>query len=190
MKAIACVIMGILLNTPISTSATHSARSMIVTQTSKHQRKIVSVETINVQSPVGTVPRLPFQVWVTYTDGTSEYRQTKWGNAVLATEQEQAKYPIGKEYQINGVVTGDNCTANGYPIVANIKVVEGTYATPSNKPIAEPLPLNKVTLNGNNRLTSNRELAIQTILSWDVSQQIYNYRDTYGLSTEGYTMSF
>ena len=187
MKTIACGVMSLLLAAPLSASTTES--NLVVAQATQSLRKIVSVETINVQSPVGTVPRLPFQVWVTYSDGTSEYRQTKWGNAALAAEQEQAKYPVGKEYQINGVITGDNTTANGYPIVANIKVVEGTYTTPSNQTVAEPLPLNKVTLNGDNRLTSNRELAIQTILSWDVSQQIYNYRDTYGLPTEGYTVA-
>ena len=125
MKTIACGVMSLLLAAPLSASTTES--NLVVAQATQSLRKIVSVETINVQSPVGTVPRLPFQVWVTYSDGTSEYRQTKWGNAALAAEQEQAKYPVGKEYQINGVITSDNTTANGYPIVANIKVVEGTY---------------------------------------------------------------
>ena len=37
--------------------------------------------------------------------------------------------------------------------------------------------------------TINRDLAIREILSWDITQQLYNYRDTYGLPTKGYTMS-
>lgn len=153
------------------------------------KKSIVSVEAVNVESPVGTVPRLPFQVWVTYSDGTSEYRQVRWSNSALAVEKEQADKvlnPVGKCYTISGFVIGDNTTANGYPVVANVKVVSEPYNVPSNKTVAEPLPLNKVSINGNNRLTSNRELDIEAILSWDVSQQLYNYRDTYGLSTEGY----
>ena len=51
---------------------------------------------------------------------------------------------------------------------------------------AQPLPLSDVVIKGDNRLTNNRDLAIKTILSWDVEQQLYNYRDTYGLPTEGY----
>jgi hypothetical protein len=48
---------------------------------------------------VGTVPRLPYQVWVTYSDGKSEYRQTRWSNSHLPPEQAQAdrrKNPVGK----------------------------------------------------------------------------------------------
>ena len=132
-----CGLMGLMLSAPLHSIAADFANGIETTAQAK--RTIASVAAINVESPVGTVPRLPFQVWVTYSDGTSEFRQTKWSNAPLATEQEQAKYPVGKEYQINGVITGDNTTANGFPIVANVKVVEGTYTTPSNKPVAEPL---------------------------------------------------
>lgn len=155
-------------------------------------RSIHKVEPIVVESPVGTVPRLPFQVWVTYSDGKSEYRQTRWSNSARTVEEEQANpdlYPAGREYTINGFITGDNTTANGFPITAQIKVVAQKYATPSNQPVAETVPLDQVTVTGDNRLTSNRELALREIISWDVSQQLYNYRDTYGLPTEGYTVS-
>ena len=153
------------------------------------ERTISSVETISVNTPVGTVPRLPYQLLVTYSDGTQAYRQIRWSNAALATEQEQASYPVGKTYTVEGYITGDDTTPNGFPITAEVSVSEEAYTVPSSTPIAEPLPLNKVHLTGNNRLTSNRDLAIREILSWDVSQQLYNYRDTYGLSTEGYTVS-
>ena len=142
--------------------------------------------------PVGTVPRLPYQVWVTYSDGKSEYRQTRWSNSALATELEQAdpeKNPVGHEYAVKGFIIGDNTTQYGYPVTATVKVVDETYATPSHIPVANPVPLDKVVIDGDNRLTSNRDLAILQILSWDVSQQLYNYRDTYGLSTEGYTIA-
>ena len=165
--------------------------SVVCAQSTK-ARTILYTHQVYVESPVGTVPRLPYQVWVTYTDSTAEYRQVRWSNASLATEQvmaDESLYPIGKEYTIDGFIIGDNTTAEGYPIKAQIKVCRQTYATPSNIPIAEPMPLDQVTIEGNNRLTSNRNLAIQAILSWDVSQQLYNYRDTYGLSTEGYTRS-
>ena len=155
-------------------------------------RTIVSVEPINVKCPVGTVPRLPYQVWVSYSDGKSEYRQTRWSNSALATEQAQANpaiNPVGKEYTVNGFITGDNTTPNGFPITASVKVVAEQYATPSNVPVAQTVPLNKVTINGDNRLTSNRDRAIVEIASWDVAQQLYNYRDTYGLSTDGYPIA-
>ena len=156
------------------------------------ERLIKTVETVNVESPVGTVPRLPYQLWVTYTDGYKEWRQVKWDNSLLSTEQQEANaelYPVGKEYTINGYIIGDNTTDNGYPLKANIKVVEGTYQTPANRFKAEPLPLGDVEITGDNRLTNNRDLDIRTILSWDVSQQLYNYRDTYCLPTDGYKVA-
>jgi len=155
-------------------------------------RTIVKVDPININCPVGTVPRLPYLIWVTYSDGKSEYRQTKWSNAALATEQAQANpklYSVGHEYIVNGFITGDISTPNGFPIMANIKVITDPYTTPSNIPVAKPVPLNKVTINGDNRLTSNRDRAIQHIVCLDVAQQLYNYRDTYGLNTEGYPVS-
>ena len=33
-------------------------------------RKIVSVEDVQVESPVGTVPRLPYQLWVTIRESS------------------------------------------------------------------------------------------------------------------------
>lgn len=155
-------------------------------------RSIAQVESIHVDCPAGTAPRLPYQVWVTYSDGKSEYRQTRWSNFARSVEEEQANpeiYPTGREYTISGFIIGDNTTANGFPITAHVKVVSIAYTVPSNIPVAEPVPLDKVTITGDNRLTSNREMAIREIISWDVSQQLYNYRDTYGLPTEGYTVS-
>lgn len=187
-----CMLMASPVNAAPSANVSNHVLAASVSAPESGTRKIVKVEAINVESPVGTVPRLPFQVWVTYSDGTSEFRQTKWDNAALATEKEQANaelYPVGKTYKITGNIIGDNTTANGFPIEASIKVVAGTYNVPSNKTVAEPLPLKDVTVDGDNRLTSNRNLDIKAILSWDVSQQLYNYRDTYGMSTEGYKTS-
>lgn len=155
-------------------------------------KTITQVEDIQIKCPVGTAPRLPFLVWVTYSDGTAEYRQTRWTNSGLTSEQAEANEsinPVGHEYNIKGFIIGDNTTPNGYPITAKIQVVAGSYKTPGPIPVAEPFPLNKVTINGENRLTSNRELALKEICSWDVKQQLYNYRDTYGLSTEGYPVA-
>ncbi len=155
-------------------------------------RSISKVEPIKVDCPIGTVPKLPYQVWVTYSDGKSEFRQTRWSNSTLAAELEQSdseKYPVGKKYTIKGYIIGDNTTENGYPIEAEVSVVATEMKVPSSTPVAEPLPLNQVLIEGENRLTSNRELAIREIISWDVSQQLYNYRDTYGLSTDGYKVA-
>lgn len=141
--------------------------------------------------PVGTVPRLPNLVWVTYSDGYSEYRQVRWANAPLADEQAEAdaqKHPAGSQYEIGGFVIGDETTDNGYPVKAQIKVVAEGYQAPE-KEVAHTFSLADVSIDGDNRLTHNRDEALREICSWDVTQQLYNYRDTYGLSTEGYTKS-
>lgn len=154
-------------------------------------RTISKVEAISVDCPVGTVPRLPNLVWVTYSDGYSEYRQVRWANAPLADEQAEAdaqKHPAGSQYEIGGFVIGDETTDNGYPVKAQIKVVDEGYQTPG-KEVAHTFSLADVSIDGDNRLTHNRDEAIREICSWDVTQQLYNYRDTYGLSTEGYTKS-
>ena len=155
-------------------------------------RSIRQVENVEVNTPVGTAPRLPYQLWVTYTDGKAEYRQVRWLNSGLNTENDEAKaqnHPVGSQYTVRGFILGDNTTSNGFPVVAKVSVVGEKWDVPSNRPVAEPLPLNKVKVTGDNRLTWNRDLDIDHLLSLDVSQQLYNYRDTYGLPTDGYTVS-
>lgn len=154
-------------------------------------RTISKVDAISVDCPVGTVPRLPNLLWVTYSDGYSEYRQVRWANSPLADEQAEAdaqKHPAGSQYEIGGFVIGDETTDNGYPVKAQVKVLTGGYQTPE-KEVAHTFSLADVSIDGDNRLTHNRDEAIREICSWDVTQQLYNYRDTYGLSTEGYTKS-
>lgn len=154
-------------------------------------RTISKVSVVTVDCPEGTAPRLPNLVWVTYSDGYSEYRQVRWANAPLAEEQAEAdahKHPAGSQYEIGGFVIGDETTDNGYPVKAQIKVVAEGYQTPE-KEVAHTFSLADVSIDGDNRLTHNRDEALREICSWDVTQQLYNYRDTYGLSTEGYTKS-
>lgn len=156
------------------------------------EKKISCVEEISVETPVGSVPRLPYQVWTTYADGSAEFRQVVWLNASPASEEVEADSllkPVGSCYKVQGFIIGDNTTSNGYPLTAQVYVTSKPYFLPSSQPIAQTLPLDKTQLTGDNRLTWNRDLDIQEILKWDVSQQLYNYRDTYGMSTEGYTKS-
>ena len=156
------------------------------------ERVIQRVEPVRVTTPVGTAPRLPYQVWVTYADGSHEWRQVRWTNASLSTEQREAdaaQTPAGTTYSVKGFVTGDNTTPGGYPLLADVTVTDAPWTVPDARPVAEPLPLDKVLLTGDNRLTHNRDLDIDQLLSLDVRQQLYNYRDTYGLPTEGYPES-
>lgn len=152
-------------------------------------RTIVKVQEINVTVKEGNAPSLPFQVMVTYSDGTSEFRSVRWTNSGRVTEEMEASSanPSGSEYIVKGFITGDNTTANGYPVSAKVSVSDAASAAPVLR--AEPLPLGSVRITGDNRLTSNRELDINQILSWDVKQQLYNFRDSYGLSTEGYPVA-
>ena len=152
-------------------------------------REIRTVESVQVQAPVGTAPRLPYQLWVTYVDGYKEYRQVRWNNSSIATEEAEAAKSAGEDYVVQGFITGDNTTAQGFPVQAHVKVVATDASTPAAQPVATPLPLNKVQLLGDNRLTRNRDRDIDHLLSLDVKQQLYNYRDTYGLPTEGYPVS-
>ncbi len=188
LNLIVCGALGLCLASPVQASPIADNLASTSAPKSKH-RSISKVETVVVEAPQGTAPRLPWQVWVTYSDGSHEWRQTRWSNSARATEEEQAKYEVGKEYTVDGVIIGDNTTENGYPITAKVKVVSGEWAVPSNVPVAQPLPLGDVRLTGDNRLTSNRELDINQLLSLDITQQLYNYRDTYCQSTDGYTMS-
>lgn len=155
-------------------------------------RTIKQVDDVSVETPAGTVPRLPWQLKVTYSDGSSEFRQVVWNNYPAETEKDQAdagKHPAGSSYTVQGFIVGDNTTSSGYPVQATVKVTDSEWGVPGKVPVAEPLPLGSVRLIGDNRLTSNRDLDIRALLALDVTQQLYNYRDTYGLSTEGYTES-
>ena len=152
-------------------------------------RTIKEVAPIEVACPEGTAPRLPYMVWVTYSDGTSDFRQARWTNSPRDMEQTEAdatRTPAGTTYTLAGYVIGDDTSDNGFPIKATVNVVKAGYDTPA-QTAARHFTLAEVTLNGDNRLTHNRDEALREICSWDVSQQLYNYRDTYGLPTNGYT---
>ena len=152
-------------------------------------RKVQAVEVVSVLAPVGTAPRLPYQLWVIYDDGSREYRQVRWENSVLATEEAQATVPADSCYTVRGYILGDDSTPKGFPVTANVRVTNGAYATLAATPVARPLPLSDVQLTGDNRLTRNRDIDINHLLTLDVRQQLYNYRDTYGLPTDGYPVS-
>jgi hypothetical protein len=153
-------------------------------------RTISSVGKVVVETPVGHVPRLPYQLWVEYADGSGEYRQVKWLNSWEAVELAEANpdiNPVGTIYKVRGFIIGDNTTPNGYPVSAEVKVVKSEKRKViSNIPVAETLPLDQVSIDGDNRLIRNRDLDMDQLISLPVKQQLYNYRDTYGLPTDGY----
>ena len=158
---------------------------------SKVTAQIVNTEPVCIETPVGHAPRLPYLLWVTDANGHSEYRQVKWMNTSEATEQAEANpniNPVGTIYKVRGFILGDNTTPNGYPVSAEVRVMEVTEEERI-VPVAKPLPLDAVSIDGENRLTQNRDLDIDQLISLPVKQQLYNYRDTYGLSTEGYPES-
>ena len=168
------------------------ATALFATLEAKDYRTVKSVENVSVEVPVGNAPRLPYQLWVEYNDGKGEYRQVKWLNSSEATETAEANpqlNPTGTVYKVRGFIIGDNSTPNGYPVSAQVTVVDGAFPVPSSTPVAETLPLDCVQLQGNNRLTWNCNLDIDQLISLPVKQQLYNYRDTYGLPTEGYPES-
>ena len=159
--------------------------SLFTSHAGAQSHRIVNVKDVNVKVPAGNAPRLPYQLWVNYADSKGEYRQVKWTNTSLDIEQEQAdasRHPAGSSYEVRGFIVGDNTTSNGYPVRAHVNVVKQAEK-PSLHPVAQPLPLDKVQLTGDNRLTHNRDLDIDNLLSLDPQQQLYNYYDTYGIPT-------
>ena len=163
--------------------------TVVLLSSCRADKTIHKVDTVFVDAPAGTAPRLPYQVWVTYADRSGEWRQVKWTNSLRETEEEEAALPAGTVYSVRGYILGDNVTEEGFPLDAVVRVVDAEDPVPAPEPVARPLPLGSVRLIGENRLTSNRNLDVQNLLSLDITQQLYNYRDTYGLPTEGYTVS-
>ena len=149
---------------------------------------ISGVEKIEVTTPEGTAPRLPSLIEVRI-GGKSEIRRVKWTNSLRETEESEAALPAGSVYTVQGYIIGDNTTDGGYPVEATVTVDTTPWSVPARIPAVAPLPLGDVRLTGDNRLTGNRDLDIANLLSLDITQQLYNYRDTYGLPTEGYTVS-
>lgn len=173
---------------PLLTLAFATLCSVYISASPRTIKKVVPV---TVSCPVGTAPRMPARVWVTYSDGYGEYRQVRWTDAPLSTQEDEAdakRHPAGSSYELKGYVVGDDATDNGYPVTASVTVVGGSYAAPTHEK-AYTFPLGDVTIDGVNRLTHNRDEALREICSWNVTQQLYNYRDTYGLPTDGYTLS-
>src|SRR5690554_2766182 len=107
-KIVVNVLIFVFLLSPIQMKSSNSIASEYLAQS--EARRIIKVERVSVDSPVGTVPRLPFQIRVTYSDGKSEFRQVKWSNSARNVEEEQSnpdKYSVGKTYKIEGFVIGD-----------------------------------------------------------------------------------
>lgn len=150
---------------------------------------IASWNPVEVAVAEGAAPSLPYRLWVNYADGTGEFRQVKWMNYPLTVEQNESRLKAGQRYVVDGYILGDDSTAYGYPVTAAVQVVDHAPDCPSPTPVAEPLPLNDVQLIGQNRLTHNRNLDIANLLGISPKQMLYNYRDTYGLSTQGYPVS-
>jgi Bacterial Ig-like domain (group 4). len=123
----------------------------------KTPRTIRETAPVLVETPVGTAPLLPYQVWVTYADNTGEWRQVKWTNSLRETEEEEAALPVGTDYTVQGYILGDNTTDNGYPLEARVKVTAGKAPAPA--PVASPLPLGSVRLIGD---TASRPTATWT----------------------------
>ena len=167
-------------------------KSASVFESKSKSRTIARVDDICIETRVGHAPTLPWQVWVTYSDGTKEWRQVKWSNANHTQEQQQAdpqQTPVGSRYTVQGYILGDNSSSQGYPIAASVSVVNQRDDARQPRVEVETLPLCAVRLTGSNRLTNNRDLDVRMLLELDITQQLYNYRDTYGLPTEGYTLS-
>lgn len=153
-------------------------------------RLIARVAPVHVSCSVGFAPTLPSRVWVTYSDGSGQWRQVRWTNAAQgdeAAEADSLRHPVGSHYVVVGYVVGDETTTSGYPVKAEVSVGKQSGVKPQKQ--VNAFPLSDVTINGINRLTHNRDEALRAICSWDVSQQLYNYRDTYGLPTQGYRRS-
>jgi len=207
-------------------SYTSDVRTIAKVLTAPEGEELTSADYV-IRVPVRTAPKLPYRVWVEYSDGYGEWRNTQWpwsgsygsGPAGSGTpagiEQIWQSYPIGHEYTVTGWITGDNATPLGYPITVHCKVVEGDFTMPTvngiyagndiitsvqnpasfkvpETKVAKTMPITKISLNTepDNRLTSNVKRSVtQAAFNtqyWEPDMWLYNYRDTFGLSLEGY----
>ena len=60
--------------------------SFVLLSSCNMKKTILTVAEVRVDAPEGTVPVLPYQVWVTYADRSGEWRQVKWTNSLRETE--------------------------------------------------------------------------------------------------------
>lgn len=152
-------------------SVTFVLSSLLLTSAARTALRIVARE--------GCAPMLPSEVW-----SRGVWRQVRWDGTSRSVEEGRAQMPVGSEYDVEGTFLGSSeC------VVAHVSVsAADTCLTPPQRR-ARPLPLADVQLTGDNVLTRNRDRDVSRLLSLDVSQQLYNYHDTYGLPTEGMTVS-
>lgn len=125
------------------------------------RREIATVEVPPTAARQGIAPLPPYRVYATYKDGSTEWRQARWD-----------------EDGRRGTITGDGRTIAPAGTIAKAIPVA---------PVAKPLPLTDVRITDGNRLADNFREDVEHLLALDITQQLYNYRDTYGLPTEGYT---
>jgi len=151
----------------------------------EESKTIVSAETPEIDSPAGTVPKLPNEVKVTYNNGKTEKRKVRWANDADAAQKAQMGYLVGHQYTVSGNVSGDTIGKNGFEVKANVTVVTESDPVPDQEPVANTLSLSSVTLDGTNRLTQNQTGSLTMLKNVDVEQMLYNYRDTFGVSTQG-----
>ncbi|MCL2842559.1 MAG: glycoside hydrolase family 127 protein, partial [Oscillospiraceae bacterium] len=144
-------------------------------------RAIVSAESPVIDQPVGTAPRLPNHVLVTYNDDTVEMRRVRWDGHTTPEQIAQTNMPLGHQWTLGGVIMGD-----GFPVTADITVVAEPWEIPSNVPSAAALPWGAVTVDNDpdgemNRLTQNRAGSINYILNLPIDRYIRPFREAYGL---------
>lgn len=180
------------LTATLTAGAVKATKDFFVTipRTYEYQT-IVSAPALNVSSKVGTVPELPRNIEATYADGTKEMRRVRWENDMAAWENDVIKKPVGANYDVKGIFVGDKSAGgNNFPVVAHVTVTATGAAAPASVPVAKPLPLNKVTLDGNSILTTNRQMSLDFLKNESASTNgtpaadsiLYNFRATFGVA--------
>ncbi len=156
-------------------------------------KQIVSAEELDIKVVKGSIPELPRNVRVTYADGATEMRRVRWENNLISWEDAVIAYDAGAHYEVKGIVVGDASNRGAeFETVAHITVTADKKPVPSPVPSAKPLPLHKVTLDGNTILTTNRTKSISFFKAATGSTSnnsiLYNYRRTFALDAPGSAM--
>ena len=79
-RVVSGVMVGLMYASSVYSSVVYDYPDAKVNVKTTGYRYIVDVERIAIQSPVGTVPRLPDQIWAISSNRQSEYRLVKWSN--------------------------------------------------------------------------------------------------------------
>ncbi|OUO79128.1 hypothetical protein B5F53_08620 [Blautia sp. An249] len=138
--------------------------------------QIKEVESVEVETQVNHLPTLPNEVTATYEDDSTAEVKVVWPTNLKATDFGEK----GAVVELTGTVVG----YDDVKVSAKVTVV-GEVAVPA-EASAEEFDLSDINLDGTDTIYGqNMERALTYLKIMDADRMLYNFRMTFGASTEG-----